>query len=324
MGRIRRPAPKTEEERLERIEESKQKARERSKKYYYEHKEKVKEYGETYRKENKEKIKERDKAYYEKNKEWINKQNAENGKTPKSRARQKEYRARPENRERQNNYNKEYYEKNREKLIKHGQEYVSRNKEKTDKYQKWYNMDLKIRALNAIGGCRCAICGDSDLTHLTIDHIDSTGHIDKKNGLYSTKLSQAIVKGRLTEDQLNNLRCLCFNHNCSRERGYLDLQESEMSRDQKYKAKLWKRALDFFGPCHCGESELKFLTISHVHNDGAERRRNGEGTSARILKKFNKMGWPEFLKEDYCIECYNHNCSRGDKSITLISPSNSV
>jgi len=247
----------------------------------------------------------------------------ENAKTPKSRARQKEYRAKPENRERQNAYNKMYYEDNREELIKYGQEYVSKNQEKTDEYQRWYAKDLKIRALNVIGGCKCETCGDSDLTHLTVDHIDSTGHIDKKNGLFSTRLSQAIVKGRLTKDQLNNLRCLCFNHNCSRERGYLDLQESEMSRDQKYKARLWKRALDFFGPCHCGESELKFLTISHVHNDGAEKRRNGEGTSGRILKKFNKMGWPESLKEDYCIECYNHNCSRGDKAATSISPSDS-
>jgi serine/threonine protein phosphatase PrpC len=324
MRQARRPAPKTEEERLERIEEAKQKARDRSNKYYHEHKEKVKKYGEIYRKENKEVIKERDHKYYEKNKEWINKQNMENAKKPKSRVRQKEYRARPENRERQNAYNKMYYEENREDLIKYGQEYVSKNKEKTDEYQRWYAKDLKIRTLNAIGGCRCVICGDEDLTHLTIDHIDSTGHIDKKNGLSSKRLRQAIVKGRLPKDRLNNLRCLCFNHNCSTQRGYLDLEWKDQTASQRHQAKLWREAFAFFGPCHCGESNLKFLTISHIHNDGAERRKKGEGSARDLLVSFRKQGWPESLKEDYCIECFNHNCSRGDKIATPTSPSNSA
>jgi len=55
---MRRPAPKTEEERLARIEESKQKARDRANKYYHEHKEKVKKNAKVYREENKEKIRE--------------------------------------------------------------------------------------------------------------------------------------------------------------------------------------------------------------------------------------------------------------------------
>jgi hypothetical protein len=93
---------------------------------------------------------------------------------------------------------------------------------------------------------------------------------------------------------------------------YLNLPLMEQSKDQKFRTKLHKEAFSFFGPCKtCGNNNLIYLTISHIHNDGAERRRNGEERGgAKLLQKFRNLGWPESLKEDFCLECFNCNCSR--------------
>ena len=223
----------------------------------------------------------------------------------------------------QNDYNKEYYKENREELLEQTKEYINRNKDIVSERRSKHLQDLKIRSLTAIGGCKCAICGNNNIEQLTIDHIDCSGHEDKKRGLQTHRLHRAIVKGKLSEDHIKNLRCLCFNHNCSRTRGYLDLEWKDQTPNQRHQAKLWREAFVFFGPCHCGESELKFLTISHIHNDGAERRRKGEGSAKELLVSFRKLGWPESLKENYCIECFNHNCSRGNKDATSTYPSDS-
>lgn len=170
---------------------------------------------------------------------------------------------------------------------------------------------IKIQTFNILGGCKCAICGDEEINHLTIDHIDKTGYLDKKKNLYSERIYNYIIKDKLNKKQLSNLRVLYWNCNCSRKRIYLTLTHKEQSYQQRYNAKLWKEAYEFFGPCKtCGDTELKHLTISHIHNDGAERRRNGEKFGISLIKQFRKQKWPESLKEDFCLECFNCNCRR--------------
>ena len=203
--------------------------------------------------------------------------------------------------------------KDREKQLEYWRKYGEIHKQRKREGNSRRDLNNKRIAFEILGGCQCVTCGDTDITHLTIDHIDNTGYIDKKKGLMTKSLHVAIIKGELTEEHLNNLRVMCFNHNCSRQREYLDLPRSEQTKDQKNASNHWKEAFKFFGPCSCGESELKFLTISHIHNDGAERRRNGEKTSARLIRQFRKIGWPESLKDDYCLECYNCNCSHGNR-----------
>lgn len=209
-----------------------------------------------------------------------------------------------ENKEQQKQYRKDYWIKNREEKLK--------------RYDK-----LKILSYIKLGGCKCAICGDVNLSHLTIDHINKDGNRERaKYKLSSFKLLGAIVKDTLTEEQFKNLRVLCWNHNKSRVRDYMDLPYEKQTSSQKHIHKLWKEAFNFFGPCKtCGETNLKFLSISHIHDDGAERRRNGEKQGPKLLSDFRKMGWPQSLKEDFCLECFTCNCSRMTKRATLISPS---
>ncbi len=54
----------------------------------------------------------------------------------------------------------------------------------------------------------------------------------------------------------------------------------------------------------CGESNLGFLTIDHVHNDGAKHRVAGKYRSIYPLLK--KLGFPR----GYRVMCYNCNCGR--------------
>jgi len=227
-----------------------------------------------------------------------------------------------ENKEKINEYQKKYYEENRESVLKRDKKYREENKEKKKEYYKEnkeyisergrkYFRDIKIKALKILGGCKCVLCDTNDIDCLTVDHIDETGYLDKKKGYSGSTLHSAIVNNTYPKDRLSNLRVLCWNHNIARQRKYLDLPWELQTKRQRWQAKLWKEAFEFFGGCPCRITELKFLQISHIHNDGAERRREGgEGTSTKLLTSFRKLGWPEILKEDYRLECANCNCGK--------------
>ena len=218
-------------------------------------------------------------------------------------------RYRKEHKEEIRKRNIEYREENKEELKELAKIRYIKNKEKINKNNKDLLIKIKIQAFDILGGCKCVICGDEELSHLTIDHIDKTGYLDKKIGFYSQRLYYAIALRRYPEEKLNNLRILCWNHNLGRNKEYLNCENQ--TNNQRYQTKLWQEAYEFFGPCKsCGNSDLIHLTISHIHNDGAEKRRNGERTATHLLSKFHKQDWPESLKEDYCLECFSCNCSK--------------
>lgn len=75
----------------------------------------------------------------------------------------------------------------------------------------------------------------------------------------------------------------------------------------------------FGGKCSCcGEKEMEFLTIDHVHENGAEERRaNGkrEYRSANDITyqkiwDLMKTGKPASEITDYQVLCFNCNCSK--------------
>lgn len=198
-----------------------------------------------------------------------------------------------------------------ESIREYGKEYRNKNKEILARNQKQKRLDLKIEILNKIGRGKCAICGDKNLAHLTIDHINGNGSLERKKYGKGFNFYFAIKKGRVKN--LDNLRVLCWNHNDETMKKYLDVPYEKQTDQQRNHTKLWHEAYNFFGPCHCGVSELKFLTLSHIHNDGAKRKRNGEGHSFEVFRTFRFLGWPESLKEDHCLECFNCNCSRGNR-----------
>lgn len=206
-------------------------------------------------------------------------------------------------------YHIKWHNDNINEIKDKGKKYRSKNKKIISEKGKQKHRDIKIQVFNILGGCKCQLCDVTDIDKLNVDHIDGTGYEDKRNGYEGPKLYRSIVN-RTYPRSLSNLRVLCWNHNLARTREYLDLPPEKQTKGQKHKTKLWKEALEFFGPCPCGITELKFLTISHIHNDGAERRRSGEPKAHGLLGRFRQLGYPQSLKNDYRLECANCNCSR--------------
>jgi len=206
----------------------------------------------------------------------------------------------------------DYKSKNKEKIKISNQIWYKKNIEEINKKNVSKNRYFKEESIKLLGG-KCALCGLENVRFLTIDHIDGSGAVERKSGISGQKLQRLIVNGKYPWNKVKNLRVLCYNCNCSISRKHFFLSYEEQTSDQRYRTKIWKEAYEFFGPCHCGQNELKFLSISHIHNDGAEKRRNGEPKSSALLSRFRKLGWPESLKEDYCLECFNCNCSRGNR-----------
>lgn len=60
----------------------------------------------------------------------------------------------------------------------------------------------------------------------------------------------------------------------------------------------------------CGETEIKFLTIDHIHSDGVEHRKTlgGSGGGSIIIAWIVKNCFPENM---FQILCYNCNLSKG-------------
>jgi hypothetical protein len=260
-------------------------------------KEELKIYKKEYKLKNKEQIKE----YRLKHKEKINKRARERyAENPKLKATKQKYR--------QNN--KEYIsEWHRERHLK--------NKEHDNEIARIYQKNQKLLAFQKVSKKEiptCEICGIDDLKLLTLDHKNNDGQkwrisrtgTKKDSGFYNL-----IIQDKINPEEFQSLQVLCFNCNCNKQRSYFDIPLKDQDYQKRYQIKIWNKALKFFGPCKtCGNSDIKNLTVSHIHNNGAELRRNGQNRGIILLANFNKQNWPESLKEDYCLECFNCNCSR--------------
>jgi hypothetical protein len=58
------------------------------------------------------------------------------------------------------------------------------------------------------------------------------------------------------------------------------------------------------GACKgCGIANPDLLCFDHVNDDGAEKRRNGQGTGIKLMNELKRNGWPK----DIQLLC--HNCN---------------
>jgi len=70
----------------------------------------------------------------------------------------------------------------------------------------------------------------------------------------------------------------------------------------------------------CGETEMQFLTIDHINNDGAEHKRSLGGVD--LYTWIIRNNYPKTLQ---CL-CYNCNCAKGHygscphKKATAVKP----
>lgn len=88
---------------------------------------------------------------------------------------------------------------------------------------------------------------------------------------------------------------------------YKEHLEEHKERNKKYLNQLRAKVIKAYGSkciC-CGESNKRFLTIDHINNDGAVRRKEMKA-GANFYKKIISSGFPDDLQ----LLCYNCNCGR--------------
>ena len=88
--------------------------------------------------------------------------------------------------------------------------------------------------------------------------------------------------------------------------------ESRAKYPERYKAKQRRSrqklraemVAAYGGKCSCcGETNIEFLTLEHINNDGAEHRASlGTGGGNKVWFDLKKRGWP---KEGFTILCWN-------------------
>lgn len=187
------------------------------------------------------------------------------------------------------------WSKSRQKRNKHICKYCENNQNKLrykkykDKYLNNYKkqyLKTKASVIEYYGG-KCDMCGIDNFEYLSIDHIDGYGRKHRKEVL-GTDSGTAFYKW-VFKNKPNNLRVLCYNCNCQRN------------------SNLEKRKLvySYYGnKCICGESDIRYLTIDHINNNGNEHRKE-IGTD--IYSWLIANNYP---KDNYQILCYNCNYAK--------------
>jgi hypothetical protein len=289
---------------------NKDKVKAKKKRYRLKHQNKIAEYNKKYKSEHKEEIKEHEEKIKDKTK--IRKQNYY--KENKERISEVHKAYRKNNKEKIHDYTIEYGKNNKEKRSISSKKYREENKEELNQILRNREKEERVHIIKLLGG-KCVFCGEVNYKYLTLDHINDDGNIERaKHNCNSNRriIKKYKVKGWPIEEIKQNLQILCYNCNFTKtRRNYFDLSYEEQSYNQRANLKLWKEAFSFFGPCKiCGCDNLKFLSIDHIHNDGSEKRKNGEKVGAMLLFQFRKNKWPEYLKEDYQLLCFNCNATK--------------
>lgn len=156
-----------------------------------------------------------------------------------------------------------------------------------EKYREQIEKTHKRRAhRKATGLCRCGLS-------------PAKGHRSCETCLRQARLDSAKRQVRRREKGLCSLcgRPAAGKPRCPK------CREVAVRYEQRLKREVIAR---YGGKCECcGESEMAFLTIDHVFNNGAQHRK--EMGSARVYNYLKRNGYP---REGYRVLCFNCNCGR--------------
>lgn len=97
---------------------------------------------------------------------------------------------------------------------------------------------------------------------------------------------------------------MAFHSESATERG----RRNDLRSINHFKAKY--QAFNAYGGCRCsccGETEMIFLSIDHINDDGGKHREEiGGGTSTRLYRWLRRKGYPPGFR----VLCYNCNFGR--------------
>lgn len=169
---------------------------------------------------------------------------------------------------------------------------------------------LRQAAIDAYGRA-CACCGETVERFLTIDHVNGDGAEHRR------QVGPAAQTYRWLRDNEypDGFQTLCWNCNCGRHINsglcpHTSTVKEPASASSRSRRKLKVAAVAAYGgKCACcGETELTFLTIDHVDNDGAKQRANvtGNGRGTVMHRWLRQNNWPTGFQ----VLCFNCNSGK--------------
>jgi len=171
-----------------------------------------------------------------------------------------------------------------------------------------YHFNIKSMVINHYGG-HCAVCGETNLKFLAIDHVHGDGSSQRRINKGQKHLPEWIFTNKFPD----GFQVLCHNHNFLKrlrhnELNHLNTRQARGSRN--WNKRLKRTVISYYGGvCECcGEDNIDLLTIDHINGNGAKHRRsiptNTNGSAFyRWLRNSNYPG-------GFRVLCFNCNCGR--------------
>jgi len=184
--------------------------------------------------------------------------------------------------------------------------YRSINKDKINLQKHSYRIKEKVIAFYVYSNeMKCALCSDSEFSHLGLDHINGGGTKHRR----SIPKANCNIYGLLQQQGFpNGYRLLCQNCNYLNHLGNLVRIHERAAR---YRTKLKYEALEKYANpprCNvCHTTDIRVLTLDHIDGGGRKELKElgikGGANYYRYIRN-NKR------RKDLRILCFNHNCSR--------------
>ena len=188
------------------------------------------------------------------------------------------------------------------------------NKEKLAKFHYLRRMGYKLEAFEAYGGIRCVCCKEEHPDFLVLDHVDGGGTAHRENRAGAEFYRHLKNLGYPQEPRL---QVMCFNCNAAKEYARGCPHEGRpwvLTLWQHQTRQLKQQIMSVYGTecACCNETQLEFLSIDHINNDGAAHRReiNGDkprASGTKLYKWLKQNGFPQ----DLGLQTLCHNCNSG-------------
>jgi len=155
------------------------------------------------------------------------------------------------------------------------------------------------------GGC-CAVCGETNLSFLCIDHINNDGAEHRKKVGCGFAFYWWLKRNGFP----SGFQVLCWNHNWLKHLEYrsgINLNTKKALRNRKTLLKLKLGVISHYGgKCTCcGEDNPDLLTIDHTGGGGCKHRKE-IGSNYKLYRWIRDNGY----QNEFRILCFNCNSGR--------------
>lgn len=213
--------------------------------------------------------------------------------------------------------NKERHRLYRETHPEIMKEWLAKNKSRVNKSASRRSFEIKEEVINFYGG-ECVVCKEKNIEFLQIDHIYNDGAKHRRD------TGRASIYRLLKKNNFpSGFQVLCANHNLKK-RLLLFRDKNDLTNRQiinwRHTLKIKNIVFSHYGrKCTCcGQSDLDFMHLHHINNDGADHRREiGAGSNGKI--SFYRWLINNDFNSDRPLEtlCANCNCSLGSFNYCL-------